>query len=271
MTNQNNPSEKQKEEFLENNPIASESRGIWSSKSADVSANNGSRGKLNEEQLDERAILHAKKKVTGIPTPKEIVAHWQDKYDITMTVQCENEWARNNQERIDSAISKLEDDGDMPLVVVPPSAISSMLGKAGRDIVEIIRSNKKSQNKLNSSLEEFIDPYKQIGAANKEAYWKSEGETRKVFDKRLEFALKVNRAVTDNYRTISNATVEQGKLLVSVMDMVHKVNASQQTLDRTIEKKMSDKIKELGIQQQERKDRDSANPLDPISDDDRIN
>lgn len=257
------------EEALELEPIYFEGRGIYTSKSADVIANNG-RGKLNEDQLKERAILHAKHQFTGIPSVNEIVDYWLEKYNITMTTQSENEWARNNQDRIDMAAAQLEDGGDMPVVAVSPSTVATMLARAGRDMVQSIRDNKKTQASLNALLVDFTDPYKQIGAPNKEAYWSSKEETRKEYDKRLDHAIKLNKSNVENYNAVTRATVDQAKVLVDMLKVINDINLGSQTMDKAISQKLRDEIKNLGLKQQQKKNVDYDNPLEPIRDEDRI-
>jgi len=261
-----NPEE---EEILENEPIKGDTRGIYTNKSIDGQANNGSRGKLNEGQLRERANLWAKFQITGMPSIKSIAQHWQTEYGITMHLQSEYEWGKNNQERINRAAAELEEDGKMPLVVVAPSTIASMLGKAGKDVVETLRSNKKTQGAIGSLIEDFTNPYQQIGAQNKETYWTSRGKQREEFDERLEHALKLNEANVHTYKVIADATVKQGSLLVDMMKVVTDLNKTGQTMDRAIEKKLKDEIKSMGLKQQERKELERNSPLDAVSDEDR--
>ncbi len=258
------------EEFLEERPIVTDSRGKFTTKSADTFANNG-RGKLNEDQLEERAILHGKNQVTGIPSVQEIVNHWLKKYGVTMTIQSEYEWVRNNSERIDRAVAKMSEEGSIGVVAVSNQTIANKLAVASRNILDTISLNKKSQEHISGSIRDFKDPYKQIGCRNKEEYWASEGDDRKKYDKRLDHIIKLHKVNVDTLRTVSANTSEQGKLLVDMLKVVAEINKSGQVMDANIEKMMREEIKKMGLIQQKKKDLKKENPLEPVSDEERIN
>lgn len=258
-------------EELEERPIKQEFRGLRTNKSADTFANNGSRGKLNEDQLDERAKLHAQRKVNGTPNITDIAKLWDTKYNITMSISSESEWAGNNAERIDLAIAALEDAGDMPLIQVTNSTIGAMLAKGARNLLNTLRVNNKLQTQLTGSIKEFSDPYKMIGCVNKDTYQVSDGDQRKEFDKRLDHLIKLNNSHISAFEAVSKSTKDQGALITDMMKVVSELNKSGQVRTREIKEAAKNLLKEQGLKKQESVDLKKDNPLDPINDEERIN
>ena len=262
-----------KEEVLGEIPIKADGRGgkgIYTSKSVDTHANNGLRGKLTESQLEERAILHAKFQQTGNPTIASIVKHWKTAYGISMSINSEYEWKRNNQKRIDMAISVLEESGDMPIITVPDSTISASLASGARNALDLQRTNKRAMQKISDELELMTDWYYMIGAQNREGYFTASDEQREIYDKRLTHILKLKKSHVETFEAMSKASAEQGKMLVDMMKTVSELNKSGQALDALLEKRISDSIKEQGLKLQAKKDEKEYDPLAPVTDDERI-
>ena len=262
-----------KEEVLGQIPIKADGRGgkgIYTSKSVDANANNGLRGKLTEAQLDERAVLHAKRQQTGNPTIASIIKHWKTKYEVTMSANSEYEWARNNQKRIDLAISQLEESGDMPIITVPNSTITASLASGARNALDLQRTTKRAMQKISDELELMTDWYHMIGATSRENYYKASDEQRKIYDSRLSHILKLKKSHVETFEIMSKSSSEQGKMLVDMMRTVSDLNKSGQAFDSMLEKRINDSIKEKGLKLQGEKDLEEFDPLEPVSDDQRI-
>tara|TARA_R100001244_G_scaffold67422_5_gene55203 strand:+ start:2878 stop:3663 length:786 start_codon:yes stop_codon:yes gene_type:complete len=258
------------DEILDSIPIVTDSRGKYTNASADTTANNGSRGKLNSDQLDERAILHAKRVGAGYPSYKEIVEHWYKAYNITMALSSEYEWAENNNDRIDREIARLEENGDMPIVAVSNSQITGMLAKSARTITDTLRTNKLAQSDLVQCARLMADPYKAIGATGAEAYYTCSDEQREIFDKRLDHLIKLNDSRTASLNAISKSTSDQGKVLTDLMKVVVELNKSGQNVDKMIAKKAKEQLKEAGLKLQETEALKEVDPLAPVSDEERL-
>lgn len=259
------------DEILDSIPITVDSRGKYTNASAETTANNGSRGKLNSDQLDERAILHAKRVGAGYPSYKEIVEHWYKAYNITMALSSEYEWADNNQDRIDREISKLEENGDMPIVAVSNSQITAMLAKSARSVTDTLKTNKHAQTDLLNSVKNIIDPYILIGAKSADDYYSSEGDRRIEFDARLDHLIKLNNSRTSAMNAVSRSTSDQGKILIDLMKVVVELNKSGQNIDKMIEKKAREALKDAGLELQKKDELKEIDPLAPVSDEERIN
>lgn len=245
-----------------------QSKGIYNSKSADVHANNGLRGKLTEDQLEERAILHAKRQVTGNPSVAAIIKHWGNQ-GVEMSSSSEYEWANNNQDRIDQAISMLEQAGDMPIVAVPDSTITNQLAKGARSIIDTMRANKRASEKVLAQVEDMTDIWKMINAKDKEAYFTSEDDRRTEFDKRIDTIVKIRDSHVSALKELSKSSSDHGKTLVEIMKTVSEINKGGQGFDKMLEKKVNDTIKEKGIMLQKKKELEDEDPLAPVTDDER--
>ena len=258
------------DEILDKMPIDTDSRSQWVNQTANTDANNGSRGKLNEKQLDERTTLHAKRLGAGYPTFKEIVNHWYKAYGITIAVSSEHEWANNNQDRIDREIAKLEANGDMPIVAVSNQQITGMLAKSARIITTTLNDNKLAQTDLVKSARVMTDPFEVIGCPNSKSYYTAKGDQREEWDKNLDQLIKLNNSHTSSLNAISRSTADQGKVLVDLMKVVTELNKSGQNIDKMIEKKAKEAIAEAGIKMQSKQKEAEVDPLAPVSDKDRI-
>lgn len=258
------------DEILDSIPVHNDSRGKYVNKSADTFANNGTRGKLSEEQLEERAKYHAKRQVAGAPSFQEIVNHWYKAYNITIALSSEYEWAKNNQDRIDIEISKLEESGDMPIVPVSNQQITGILAKSARSVTDTLRDNKLAQSDLVKSVRTMSNPYEMIGCPNVEAYYKSEGETRKEYDRRLDHLIKLNDSRTSSINALSKSSSDQGKVLVELMKVVSELNKSGQNIDKMIEKKAKQVLADAGMKLNATNKQEEEDPLKPVSDDERI-
>lgn len=260
----------QNDEILETNPIITDSRGKFSNNSADSFANNG-RGKLTETQLTERALLHAKNQMFGSPSIPEITKHWLKAYKVTMSVQSEYEWIKNNQERVNSSISEMEEQGDLPVLATPNTVISTMLGNAGRNLLETIKINKKHQVALATSMNAISDPYAEVGAENRKNYLEMEVEDRKKYDERLQALFKVNKVQASNYKIFSENVTKQSASLVELMKVITDLNKSGQSIDAMLAKKVRDELKDMGLQLQDKRSKANTSPMEPIEESDRIN
>lgn len=258
------------DEILDSIPIDTDSRSTYVNQSANTDANNGCRGKLNEKQLDERTTLHAKRLGTGIPTFKEIVNHWHKAYNITIAVSSEHEWVKNNQDRIDREMAKLEANGDMPIVAVSNQQITGMLAKSARIITTTLNENKLAQADLVKDARGMSNPYEMIGCPNAKSYYTSKGDQREAWDKNLDQLIKLNNSRTSSLNAISKSTADQGKVLVDLMKVVTELNKSGQNIDKMIEKKAREAIAEAGMQLHTKKKEAEVDPLAEVSDEDRI-
>ena len=230
------------------------------------------RGKLNEAQLDERAELHAQRMHTGNPSVTAIRKHWKDAYNIDISENSEYEWARNNQKRIDQKISLMVEKGLMPVVSVSDATITTHLQQGARNILDTLRKNKQTGNKICDDLNEMSDWYKMINAKDKESYYTASDEQRKEFDKRLDHVMKLRKSQIEAYKAVSNSTAEQGKVLIELMKAISDVNKNGTSFQSTLEKSVRDKIKELGLKQARTKElEEEEDVLAPVSDDERIN
>jgi len=248
------------DEILENETISTDSRGRYNSKSGDTNANNGLRGKLTEEQLEERSRYHAKRQTYGHPTIASIIKTWKNQ-GVTMSANSEYEWARNNQKRIDVEKVKLEEAGEMPIVAVPNSTITASLASGAKDILETIKQNKKTQVVIHKELAEMSEIYKMIGAPNKEAYWSSVDDQREEWDRRINHLLKIKDSHVSTFKELSKATSDQGRVLVEMMKTVSELNKSGEVMDKMLQQKVKDAIKDKGLKLQEKKDLSDFDPL----------
>ena len=248
------------DEILENETISTDSRGRYNSKSGDTNANNGLRGKLTEEQLEERSRYHAKRQTYGHPTIASIIKTWKNQ-GVTMSANSEYEWARNNQKRIDVEKVKLEEAGEMPIVAVPNSTITASLASGAKDILETIKQNKKTQVVIHKELAEMSEIYKMIGAPNKEAYWSSKDDQREEWDRRINHLLKIKDSHVSTFKELSKATSDQGRVLVEMMKTVSELNKSGEVMDKMLQQKVKDAIKDKGLKLQENKDLSDFDPL----------
>lgn len=248
------------DEILENETISTDSRGRYNSKSGDTNANNGLRGKLTEEQLEERSRYHAKRQTYGHPTIASIIKTWKNQ-GVTMSANSEYEWARNNQKRIDVEKVKLEEAGEMPIVAVPNSTITASLASGAKDILETIKQNKKTQVVIHKELAEMSEIYKMIGAPNKEAYWSSKDDQREEWDRRINHLLKIKDSHVSTFKELSKATSDQGRVLVEMMKTVSELNKSGEVMDKMLQQKVKDEIKNKGLKLQEKKDLSDFDPL----------
>jgi hypothetical protein len=248
------------DEILENETISTDSRGRYNSKSGDTNANNGLRGKLNEKQLDERARFHAKKQVYGHPTIAAIIKVWKNQ-GVDMAVNSEYEWGRNNQSRIDIEISRMEEAGEMPIVAVPHSTITASLASGAKDILDTIKQSKKTQVVIQKEIAEMSDIYKMIGAPNKETYWGSKDKQREEWDNRIDHLLKIKDSHVNTFKELSKSTSDQGKVLVEMMKTVSELNKNGEVMDKLLQQKVKDAIKDKGLKLQEKKDLSDFDPL----------
>jgi transcription elongation GreA/GreB family factor len=248
------------DEILENESIVTDSRSKFTSQSADTNANNGLRGKLTEDQLDERTRFHAKRQTYGHPNIAAIIKTWKNQ-GVTMSVNSEYEWARNNQARIDVEITRLEESGEMPIVSVPNSTITASLASGARDMLDTIKMNKKTQIVIQKEIAEMSEIYKMIGAPNKEAYWSSKDDQREEWDKRINHLLKIKDSHVNTFKELSKATADQGRVLVEMMKTVSELNKSGEVMDKILQQKVKDAIKDKGLKLQERKDLSDFDPL----------
>ena len=258
------------DEILGKIPIDTDSRSTYVNKSADTTANNGSRGKLNSTQLEERAKLHAKRQVANYPSFKEIVNHWHKAYSITIALSSEHEWAKNNQDRIDIEIAKLEENGDMPIVPVSNQQITGMLAKSARSVTDTLRENKLAQAELLKSARTMANPYKMIGCPSEDTYYASKDDQREEYDKRLDHLIKLQNCRTSTINAISKSTSDQGKVLVDLMKVVVELNKSGQNIDKMIEKKAREVLADAGMKLDNKNKLEEEDPLAPVSEDDRI-
>jgi len=258
------------EEILDSMPVSTDSRSSYINQSANTDANNGCRGKLNEAQLDERTILHAKRLGTGIPTFKEIVNHWHKAYGITIALSSEHTWVKSNQDRIDRAMAKLEANGDMPIVAVSNQQITGMLAKSARIITTTLNDNKLAQTDLVKDARMMTDPYEMIGCPNSKSYFTAKGAQREAWDKNLDQLIKLNNTKNSSLNAISKSTSDQGKVLVDLMKVVVELNKSGQNIDKMIEKKAREAIAEAGMNLHAKQKEAEVDPLAPVSDKDRI-
>lgn len=257
-----------REIILEKHPIPIDTRGKFSNKSADLKLNQG-RGKLSEDQMIERAKLHAKNQLTGSPSIAEITKHWYTSYEITMSVQSEYDWVRNNQDKINLAIAGLQNDGEMSLLTTPNAVVSTMLSDAGNSLIAAIKESKKSQNDLGKSIRELTDPYKQVGLEDKKAYFDLSDKERKSYKAKIEESISVARSQQSGYKLVSDSIVNQSKVLLDMMKTICEINKSGQAMDGKIKQGVNNEIKSIGLKQQTKIKLQSISPMDPVSDDDR--
>lgn len=220
-------------------------RGVYHNRSDDSDYNRGNYGKLNEDQLKERAYLHAKRLVFNKPTIQEIADHWGSKYGISMHYNSEKEWAWRNEAEIEAALNDMIESGEVKDPGVNETTFITTVNKSGRDTAKVLQQLEKQLTVVLKSIDTAGDYFASCGISEEE-YDAADEPKRKRFDAklkrekaknefRLEAAFKLSKMLSD-HKTVLIDTVMAAK------DLYQDSKLKQIKNDKAIEKKVSQLI-----------------------------
>lgn len=220
-------------------------RGVYHNRTDESDWNRGNNGKLNPDQLRERAVLHAKRLVFGKPTLQEIAEHWQTAYGISMHYNSEKEWGWRNEDTIEAVLNEMIESGEIKDPGLSETSLITTINKSGKETAKVIRELEKSLVSALRSVDLDGDYLAACGITPEE-YDNSDGDLRKKFDTmikrekdknnfRLEAAVQYSKMLKD-HKTVLIETIGAAK------DLFDDSRLKQIKNDKLIEKKVGDLI-----------------------------
>lgn len=220
-------------------------RGIYHNRSDDSDWNRGNSGKLNGDQLRERAYLHAKRLVFQKPTIQEIADHWNTKYGITMHYQSEKEWAWRNENEIEAALNEMIESGEIKDPGINETSFITTVNKSGKDTAKVLQNIEKQLTSVLKSIDLEAD-YLASAKVDPQEYEDADDEKRKKFDMRIkreklknEFRLEVAVQFSKMLKDHKSVLIET---VLAAKDLYQDSKLKQMKTDKQIEKKMSQLI-----------------------------
>lgn len=114
--------------------------------------NNGTRGKFNEAQLEERTKLHAKSVATKFPSMPQMLGIYKEKFNIDITLESEKQWRKSNWDLIQKKKQEMIDSGEIEITTIGVKALADSMQTL---VIDTSKTLVRMRNKLHTVLEKL--------------------------------------------------------------------------------------------------------------------
>lgn len=203
----------------------------------------GSNGKLNSDQIRERAKLHAMRYATGQPTIEAISIHWMTTYGIQMSYSSEKEWAWRNEGLIESTMNELINLGELKQPAMAHTTFMATASEAGKGSGKLVAQLEKKIKAAIEKLDPFCDPRVILGYTE-EKLSKMSVDDRQKADARIEYEDKRNKLRLTMITVLCESLGVNKKLLLAATkmakDMFDESILSERKIGAMVKKKMEE-------------------------------
>jgi hypothetical protein len=210
----------------------------------DSEVNRGNAGKLNEDQLKERARKHALRLTYGRPTIQEIADSWFKEYGISMAYSSEKEWALRNEGNIQNALAQMVEEGKIEFSPFTESNLMVTLKVSGNDTGKIVKSLEKHIIDVLKSVDMDFDPMVKAGI-DPDAYDAMDGEAKVKADRRIEREKLKTKLRMQALQQFGELLKEQKKLLLDTIKVANEMYSNSKIRTRQIERQVSQQVSRL--------------------------
>lgn len=112
--------------------------------------NNGTRGKFNESQTEERAKIHARSMATKFPTMPQMLQIYKEKWNIDISLESEKQWRKTNWDLIQKKKQEMIDTGELEVTTIGVKALADSIQTL---VIDSSKTLVKMRQKLHSCLE----------------------------------------------------------------------------------------------------------------------
>lgn len=151
--------------------------------------NNGTRGKFNESQLEERTKLHAKSVATKFPSMPQMLGIYKEKFNIDISLESEKQWRKSNWDLIQKKKQEMIDSGEIEITTIGVKALADSMQTL---VIDTSKTLVRMRSKLHTVLERL-----------------DEGTKIKTVDKK-------SVAINDNLETFKALSDAMAKLSTSL-------------------------------------------------------
>lgn len=116
--------------------------------------NNGTRGKFNEAQTEERAKIHARSIATKFPTMPQMLGIYKERWNIDISLESEKQWRKSNWDLIMKKKQEMIDSGELEVTTIGVKALSDSMQTL---VIDTSKTLVKMRSKLHSALENMSE------------------------------------------------------------------------------------------------------------------
>lgn len=116
--------------------------------------NNGTRGKFNEAQTEERTKLHARSIATKFPSMPQMLQIYKEKFNIDISLESEKQWRKTNWDMIQKKKQEMISTGDLEVTTIGVKALADSVQTL---VIDSSKSLVLMRKKLHTYLEKLDD------------------------------------------------------------------------------------------------------------------
>ena len=216
--------------------------GKYAKKSFEGERNFGSHGKLNQDQMEERAALHARRVATGDITINGIALHWKKKYNIDISYNSEREWASTNEDRIQRKLTEMVENGQIQLETTNMEVAANTFYQAIKDNGRLVQTGRKKIKSLIEAIKHNQNYLEDLGYTV-EKYSELDSKDQKIVDRKLKAMDSDRRYKISLAKSLSEITEAHSKILTQEVKLFSELVKQGQIQNHKVERLASERAK----------------------------